>query len=218
MSCEHRDDVAAMLLGGLPTEEVVRLDQHVLQCDECSAHRRELAIVRSLLDTLDPTVADDRPPAELGEAVVSRLVASGHRSRRRDVGMVLVGAAAALVLALAAVAIVPGLRSGGDEGQELTLASASVAPAAWGIVNLHPRVDGTIVDLEAGDLPTDGTPFRVTVSGPDGVLATQAFTVDPDGWGQVLLVTSRPMRDGDVIELSRDGDTPVPVLSCRCTV
>lgn len=206
-----------MLLGGLPADDVVRLDQHVLQCDECSAHRRELAIVRSLLDTLEPTVLDEVPPPDLGEAVVTRLVASGHRSRRRDVGLVLLGAAAAVVLALGALAVVPGIRSG-EGGQDLTLVAASVAPSAWGIVNLHERVDGTIVDLEAGDLPTDGTPFRVTVRGPDGVLASQPLTVDPDGWGQVLLATNRPMRAGDVIEVSRDGASPIPVLTCRCTV
>lgn len=216
-TCEFRDDVAAQLFGGLTAEESLRVDQHVRGCDECSQQRRELSIVRSLLDTL-PGEPMPEAPADLGDVVVERLVASG-RDRRRDVRMALLGAAAAAVVAVLVVVAVGFFRSDSSV-QELSLVTPAAAPKAWGQVNLHPRVDGTIVDLEAGDLPVDGTRFQARVVDPSGsVLASQEFDVDTDGWAQVLLATSRPMQPGDTVEVAAlTGDQAVTVLSCRCEV
>ena len=79
---------------------------------------------------------------------------------------------------------------------------------------------GQFVDLEAGDLPVDDSRYELRVLG-DGetVLASQPFTVDTDGWAQVLLATSRPIAQGDAVEVVRvDGDRRVPVLRCDdCT-
>ena len=217
MTCEHRDDVAALLLGALPTDEALHVEEHVLRCDECSEQRRELSVVRSLLDSVDPWVVEEAP-ADLGDDVVARLITTRQHRRRHDAYLVLLGAAAAVVL-LAAGFVIVRPDSGSVAGQDLELVASDLAPNAWGIIVLHPRVDGTIVDLEAGDLPTDGAKYAVTVNGNDSVLASQTFSVDRDGWAQVLLATSRPMQPGDTIEVKRlDTAEPVTVLRCECVV
>ena len=217
MTCEHRHDVAALLLGALPTDEALHVEEHVLRCDECSQQRRELSVVRSLLDSVDPWVVDD-VPADLGDDVVARLVTTRQHRRRHDVYLVLLGAAAAVVLLVAGFVIVRP-DSGSAAAQDLELVASDLAPNAWGIIVLHPRIDGTIVDLEAGDLPTDGAKYAVTVNGNDSVLASQTFSVNRDGWAQVLLATSRPMQPGDTIEVQRlDTGEPVTVLRCACVV
>ena len=217
MTCEHRHDVAALLLGALPTDEALHVEEHVLHCDECSLQRRELSVVRSLLDSVDPWVVDD-VPADLGDDVVARLVTTRQHRRRHDVYLVLLGAAAAVALMVAGFVIVRH-DSGSVAGQDLERVASDLAPNAWGIIVLHPRIDGTIVDLEAGDLPTDGAKYAVTVNGNDSVLASQTFSVNRDGWAQVLLATSRPMQPGDTIEVQRlDTGEPVTVLRCACVV
>lgn len=220
MSCDRREDVGALLLGGLDHEEAIEVEAHVLGCPECAAERRELSIVRTLLDSFDPSsdpsATADLPPA-LGEQVVARLVATPRRNRGRDVSMVLLGAAAAVVLVVGGLTIRNAVHTDSQE-QALELVSPAAAPEAWGLVTLHPRVDGTIVDIEAGDLPTDEGTFNVTVRGDDSVIASQDFEVDTDGWAQVLLATSRPMEQGDVIEITRTDDaSPATLLRCSCT-
>jgi hypothetical protein len=87
-------------------------------------------------------------------------------------------------------------------------------------VALHPRTTGavgTIVDLEAGDLPHSGETFSLKVVGAGQVIGTLDFTVNNDGWAQVLLATSRPLHKGDMIEVTqRTNGSPVTVLRCSC--
>jgi len=217
VTCRHRDDVGALLLGGLPAAEALELEAHLLECEECAGQRRELAIVRTLLDSFDPS-AVDAVPAEVGDRVVARLVATGQHDRRRDVRMALLGAAAALLVALGAFGVVR-WRSTPRVGQDLALVAPTAAPDAWAIAKLHPRGDATIVDLEAGDLPRDGAAYVATVTGPDAVLASQTFHAADDGWAQISLATTRPIQQGDVIEIARvDGGAPVTVFRCTCTL
>ncbi len=126
---------------------------------------------------------------------------------------------AAVVLMVTGYLIVRPDNESMTTAQDLELVASDVAPDAWGIVVLHPRVDGTIVDLEAGDLPTGNARYAVTVNGNDSVLASQTFTADRDGWAQVLLATSRLMQPGDTIEVKRlDTAQPVIVLRCKCVI
>lgn len=215
--CERRDDVAVLLLGGLSADEALDVEQHILTCDACSRHRRELGIVRSLLDVVAEVPPLDIAPTDLREEVVARMVASSRR--RRDVAMALVGAAAALLLFVGAAVVFGIVRDPRGE-HDLELVAAEAAPDAWAVVTLHERIDGTIVDLEAGDLPVERARYELRVVDPSAsILGAASFTVDVDGWAQVLLATSRPMQEGDTIEVVRiDGDQPVPVLRCDdCT-
>jgi hypothetical protein len=215
--CEHRDDVAAALLGALTPDEVVRLDQHVLRCDSCAQHRREMSVVRALLDTMETDTALT-PPGDLGSQVVAAMLAVPQRRPVRDFRMALLGAAAAILLVLGGYAVARSTRSTPTpSSQKLQLIAPTAAPSAWAKVSLHPRADGTIVDLEAGDLPRTGTAFSVRVSGAGAVIGTQDFTVNSDGWAQVLLATSRPLRKGDTIEVTeRTAGASVTVLRCSC--
>ena len=157
-TCELRDDVAAQLLGGLTAEESLRVDQHVRGCDECAQHRRELSLVRSLLDTL-PSEPMPAVPADLGDVVIERMVSADHDRRRRDWRMALLGAAAAAVIAVVAVVAI-GLLPVGRVGAGVVGGHPPRCAERVGQANLHPRIDSTIVDLEAGDLPVDGARFR----------------------------------------------------------
>ena len=217
MTCRRRDDVGALLLGALPDDDALELEAHILDCEECAAQRRELSIVRTLLDTFDPSVVDE-PPAEVGDRAVARMVATAQHDRRRDIRMVLLGAAAALAVVFGAFGVVR-WRSSPTGAQDLALVAPSAAPDAWAQAKLHPRGEGTIVDLEAGDLPVDGADYVATVKSPDAVLASQTFTVADDGWAQILLATTRPIQDGDVIEIARiDDGAPVTVFRCECSL
>lgn len=217
MTCRRRDDVGALLLGALPDDDALELEAHILDCEECAAQRRELSIVRTLLDTFDPSVVDE-PPAEVGDRAVARMVATAQHDRRRDIRMVLLGAAAALAVVFGAFGVVR-WRSSPTGAQDLALVAPSAAPDAWAQAKLHPRGEGTIVDLEAGDLPVDGADYVATVRSSDAVLASQTFTVADDGWAQILLATTRPIQEGDVIEIARiDDGAPVTVFRCECSL
>lgn len=218
MTCRRRDDVGALLLGALPDDDALELEAHILECEDCAAQRRELSIVRTLLDSFDPSVVDE-PPAEVGERAVARMMATAQHDRRRDARMMLLGAAAALVVVLGVIGAVRLGSSPSNGAQDLALVAPSKAPDAWAQAKLHPRGEGTIVDLEAGDLPRDGADYVATVKSPDAVLASQTFKAADDGWAQILLATTRPIRDGDVIEIARvDDGEPVTVFRCECSL
>ena len=219
MICERRDDVAAALLGALTPDEIVRLDQHVLHCDACAQHRRELSVVRALLDTMETDTAL-APPADLGPHVVAAMLAAPQRRPARDFRIALVGAAAAVLLLVGGFVVLRTTRTPSSITRPMQLVAPAAAPSAWATVSLHPRSTGavgTIVDIEAGDLPHSGDTFSVKVSGAGQVIGAQDFTVNTDGWAQVLLATSRPLRRGDMIEVTqRTTAGAFTVLRCSC--
>lgn len=223
MTCDRRDDVAALILGGLPPAEALAVEEHLLGCDECAAERRELAIVRSMLDTLDRPGAG--PPADLladvaapPDAEIAAVTGVRQHRSRRDVRLLTVAVAAAFLVGLLPPTVWLATHRETGPGP-VELAGTAAAPDAWATVRFVPRTEGTIVDVEAGDLPTTGGRYAVVVSGRDGELARQEFAVDPDGWAQVVLGTPRPVAPGDTVLVQRvDGGAPVTVLSCNCTV
>jgi len=84
-------------------------------------------------------------------------------------------------------------------------------------VKLHPRTDGTIVDFEAGNLPTGPGHYEVSVLAHDTVLAKQDLTVSTDGWGQLVLATTQPLDGRYTITVTRhDGPHLTTVLTCQC--
>ncbi len=214
MTCEQQEEVAALLLGGLPPAEALRVEEHVLGCADCAAVRRELAVVRTVLDDLDRSVlagpAQAPPPPALVEAVTS----ARQRRSRREVRLTVLAAAAAFVVGVVPVGVWAATQRDGTSTVEL--AGTAAAPGAWATVRFLPRTDGTIVDVEAGDLPTSAGRYAVTVSRRDTVLAREEFAVDDDGWAQVVLATTLPVRRGDTVVVQRLGGPTV--LTCDCTV
>jgi len=68
MTCEHRDDAGAWVLGALPDEERARFAAHLPDCQTC---RREVADLQMVADTLPLAAAQVTPPPELKERIMS---------------------------------------------------------------------------------------------------------------------------------------------------
>jgi hypothetical protein len=225
VTCEYREDVAVHLLGGLPAREAVEIDRHVLGCDSCSHYTREMSIVRTLLDGLDPSSTGRPeslpvaagPPADLAEVTVAQMLGRRQRRSNGDVRLFLAGVAAAVVLGVVPISAYTWTHRPAVPTQEYV--GTAAAPNAWGEAKFHSRTDGTIIDFEAGDLPDPGGHYLVTVSAAGTLLAKQEFSAGADGWGQVLLATDRPITSRYAIDVQRlDGPHPVSVLRCQCAV
>ena len=68
MSCEHRDDAGAWVLGALPDDEHERFAAHLAGCEGC---RREVAELQMVADTLPLATPQVAPPPELKERIMS---------------------------------------------------------------------------------------------------------------------------------------------------
>jgi anti-sigma-K factor RskA len=68
MSCEHRDDAGAWVLGALPDDERERFAAHLPGCEICT---REVAELQMVADTLPLAAAPVAPPPELKERIMS---------------------------------------------------------------------------------------------------------------------------------------------------
>lgn len=227
MTCEYRDALAAHLLGGVHSSEAVELDQHVLGCESCSRYRREMSIVRTLLDTLDTDGADPvprpenplataEPPAVLADISVARMMARRQRHSLRDIRLFCAGVAAATVLGALSVSAYTWTHT--TTPTTLQFVATPAAPKAWGEAKLHPRASGTIVDFEAGDLPRLAGPYVITITADGVIMARQEFSPDTDGWAQVVLATDQPIPSGYAIAVERlDGPRHISVLDCQCS-
>jgi anti-sigma-K factor RskA len=68
MSCEHRDDAGAWVLGALPPDEQEGFAAHLETCDIC---RREVAELQMVADTLPLAAPQVAPPPELKNRIMS---------------------------------------------------------------------------------------------------------------------------------------------------
>ncbi|HEX2104371.1 MAG TPA: anti-sigma factor [Solirubrobacteraceae bacterium] len=68
MSCEHRDDAGAWVLGALPDAERERFAAHLPGCEICT---REVADLQMVADTLPLAAPQVAPPPELKERIMS---------------------------------------------------------------------------------------------------------------------------------------------------
>jgi anti-sigma-K factor RskA len=68
MSCEHRDDAGAWVLGALPDDEHERFAAHLSGCEIC---RREVAELQMVADTLPLAAQQVAPPPELKERIMA---------------------------------------------------------------------------------------------------------------------------------------------------
>jgi anti-sigma factor RsiW len=68
MSCEHREDAGAWVLGALPEDEHERFAAHLGGCEIC---RREVAELQMVADTLPLAAPQVAPPPELKERIMS---------------------------------------------------------------------------------------------------------------------------------------------------
>jgi hypothetical protein len=68
MSCEHRDDAGAWVLGALPDDETERFAAHLAGCEVCT---REVVQLQMVADTLPLAALPVAPPPELKERIMA---------------------------------------------------------------------------------------------------------------------------------------------------
>jgi len=68
VSCAHRDDAGAWVLGALDPEEQARFAEHLPACEIC---RREVAELQMAADTLPLAAAQVAPPPELKDRIMA---------------------------------------------------------------------------------------------------------------------------------------------------
>jgi anti-sigma-K factor RskA len=68
MTCEHRDDAGAWVLGALPEDEERRFAAHLETCDICRSEVAELQMVADTLPLAAPQLA---PPPELKQRIMA---------------------------------------------------------------------------------------------------------------------------------------------------
>jgi anti-sigma-K factor RskA len=68
MSCEHRDDAGAWVLGALPEDEERRFAAHLESCEIC---RSEVAELQMVADTLPLAAPQMAPPPELKQRIMA---------------------------------------------------------------------------------------------------------------------------------------------------
>jgi anti-sigma factor RsiW len=68
MTCEHRDDAGAWVLGALSDEERERFGAHLGGCEAC---QREVAELQMVADTLPLAAPQMAPPPELKDRIMS---------------------------------------------------------------------------------------------------------------------------------------------------
>ena len=137
--------------------------------------------------------------------------ASAAASRRRRNRTALLAAGTALAGAAAAAVAILGFGVGTSDDQPtptiaLAPASAVASGNAWATAKLHDRAAGSLVDFEAGGLPTTANDDRyvVYVREEGKTVAKATFTVDKDGWAQVAMTTGEKIYPDAQLEVRRD--------------
>jgi Anti-sigma-K factor rskA/Putative zinc-finger len=186
MSCEHRDDVGAWVLGALPEDEHERFAAHLSGCEVC---RREVAELQMVADTLPLAAPQLAPPPELKERIMAQVRAEaavleaagpeadavpGTRPRpkpkRRFFRMPAIALRPIPVAVAAAVLIALGvgggiLLSGGPSGK--TVQAQVVAPAAPGArASLTVADDRATLKVDDFPAPPPGRVYQVWLKRP----------------------------------------------------
>lgn len=102
MTCPHRFDDGAYVLGALCPTERAAFEQHLADCASCASAVRLLAPLPGLLGRVDPVVAEQGLP---GSSRLPRLIDAMKAARRRESRLVR--------LKVAAVALAAALLAGG---------------------------------------------------------------------------------------------------------
>jgi hypothetical protein len=139
-------DLGAYLLGALPAEERVRVQEHLRHCAGCRTELAELSPLPGLLALVDP---DDlrSPPVTPSPDLFERVSAAARGPSRIRRRLLLV--AAALVLALGGVAAGIALW---PDGTTVSASDGGVQMTA----TVRGGGGGTVVDVAVAGLPEDG--------------------------------------------------------------
>ena len=214
------------LLGGLDEADTDRLDEHLVDCDECRAELDRLAPVPEMLQHLPdarqmgggaPLAVSPaaRPSPQNIESLLSRMRAEKTRESRGNRVRWLAAAAVALI---AAAAIGYGVFTDGRAGQQpgttealpsvaliSTRFQAATGSGLTGSATITPKPWGVAVALDVGRM-TGKAPFLCVVRTRDGRTEQAAAWGDtPDGNARVSGASSVSSADVSAI-LITDAD------------
>lgn len=181
MSCPHRHDGAAYVLGALDPADRVRFEAHLQGCAECGATVRQMTDLPGVLAhaSVEELAAESGPPPQTLPLLLDRVRTERRRRARRSR---LVAAAAAVVIAAGGVCAVELLR-GAEPAAPVAVApsgadgvSAQFAAVdgveMWGAAELTRLPGGTQIRIScaysAKDSYLGGLPYRLVVTNAHG--------------------------------------------------
>jgi hypothetical protein len=172
---QWREQIGALVIGGLDESESAALMSHIDSCAECRAEAESLAGTANLLDLVDPARLETPPPTPpdgLGERI-GKQIGEEKRKRRRRRGILAGGGVALAAAAAAAVAaiVLPG-GSGSSQNDDVeNLAFAGLPSGVEIDAALEPRPNGTEIHMTVGGIRS-GTLCRVFVRRSTGALVS----------------------------------------------
>lgn len=209
------DDDAAYVLGALSPAAREAYEDHLRSCPDCTARVTELAGMPGLLGTIDgteptsagPPVPDSQLPSLL------RRIGARHRRQRRVIAA-LAGVAAACVLALAAVLVLPAV-VGPDHSAGRSVAMTAVPGGELAATaRFVDRPAGTTIELRCrarAGATYPRAPYRLTVTDTDGA-ARQVAAWRSDGQQTVTVEATTQVRLADIRSVAVTTSTGRPVL------
>jgi hypothetical protein len=172
---QWREQIGALVIGGLDESESAALMSHIDSCVECRAEAESLAGTANLLDLVDPARLETPPPTPpdgLGERI-GKQIGEEKRKRRRRRGILAGGGVALAAAAAAAIAaiVMPG-GSGSSQNDDVeNLAFAGLPSGVEIDAALEPRPNGTEIHMIVGGIRS-GTLCRVFVRRSTGALVS----------------------------------------------
>lgn len=172
-------------MGQLDPEELATVDHHLETCAECRTEADSLKQTGSLLELVDPAVADSlseplpQPSPDLEQRVMAgmqdeepkRPARSGRRLGGRGWRIAIPSIVALAATAIALVLVLGGGNGGGegssDAGQQFAFTSLPAGVTING--NLEPKATGTGIEVKVNGMKP-GTLCRVFVKTSDGTL------------------------------------------------
>jgi anti-sigma-K factor RskA len=201
MSCEHRDDAGAWVLGALPDDEHRRFAEHLETCDIC---RREVAELQMVADTLPLVAPQIAPPPELKERIMSAV---------RAEAAVLEAAGPEADVAPVQAPAPARERPPREKKQRRWFISLRPIPAAFGAaVLIALGVAGGVLLSQNG---SSGTTVRAQVVAPGAPAARASLTVSDDDRGTLKVRGFPAPPSGRVYQvwLKRPGRPPDPTTA-----
>ncbi|MDX6377878.1 MAG: hypothetical protein QOE98_2181 [Gaiellaceae bacterium] len=221
---EHRESIAAFVLGALHPGEVTPLRSHLAGCEACDAYYDETTALIPLLDLaggMDGAYVE--APADLEESVARRIAAEGNGRRRRRVRRPLLAGFGGLALGAAAtLGVVVALGGFSDDtasARAVDLAGTDSAPSAWGTADLRAGPHGTTIRLEADGLPASkpGQHYELWLSDGRKGITAGTFRVGADGRARCTLATAGRAEHFRLVDVTVEDDAapaarPHPVV------
>jgi hypothetical protein len=237
MKCEEvHSDLGAFVLGGLEPKEATEVRRHLALCPHCQDELKELEKVNRALRAAPPPA--DPPPSYLKDEIISRVrseeelsslneelsssattneeQASASRNlrskKRRRLGFVLPGLAAAAVVAIVALGVLFGWRT---QQSPVATTTVQLAPTEqneeyWGLAELHPQPSGNQqVELKLNNLDQPGPEgfYEAWFVSGEKYISAGSFTSTSPGQTDVWLTAPPQVRNYSTLLITEQTTT-----------